>query len=124
MIHKAYKIDREALAWAAGFFDGEGCIGCYYRTNGKTQKRYRLLHISVGQKDREVLDRFKAIFGFGRIVQTQKNNGPFYHFAVDSFEKSQAIVAMLFPFLGTIKQQQISQSLAEYHKNLHPSNGG
>jgi hypothetical protein len=51
----------EFLIWAAGFFDGEGCVGIYPgRQAGRV--RWRLC-LSVVQKDRRPLDLMRERFG-------------------------------------------------------------
>src|SRR5258708_1520938 len=54
--------DREQLAWAAGFYDGEGCVGCY-RTGGRAKPSS--LNMSVTQKGSEPLERFQRAVGLG-----------------------------------------------------------
>lgn len=51
------------LAWAAGFFDGEGCI-CIKREG----RYYRIIRLSICQTDKTPLIRFRNIFNFGKIV--------------------------------------------------------
>lgn len=43
-------------AWAAGFFEGEGCVSCYTGT-------HRFLIITITQADIEPLERFRDAFG-------------------------------------------------------------
>jgi hypothetical protein len=58
-------VSSEEVAWAAGFFDGEGTTGTY-RDGSTTTKRCRI-QISASQNDREVLDRFAMIVGVGKV---------------------------------------------------------
>lgn len=99
-------MDREALAWAAGLFDGEGYIG--YCVSGG----YGHLRVTVGQKDPEVLYRFnKAIGGFGRV--SGPSNGMW---AVNfyTFERGQAVIALLWRWLATPKRRQACGALRAY----------
>lgn len=103
---------REELAWAAGFFDGEGC--CRARRHGtlaKTPRRFQLV-LDVSQKDRRVLDRFRRAVGVGAVY------GPYraphrvqYHFATTDFEACQAVIAMLWSWLGPLKREQARVAL-------------
>lgn len=52
-------MNREELAWAAGFFDGEGCFS--YSKSGQ------YVCVSIGQTVREPLERFKLAVGLGVI---------------------------------------------------------
>ena len=51
--------DRIFLAWAAGFFDGEGCVLVNPRNNGK----FHSLFTSVTQQDPTALHLLKQRFG-------------------------------------------------------------
>jgi len=58
-------IGRERLAWAAGFIDGEGCIGVY--SVGANRTSYAL-KLAVEQTDRRPLDMLAEILGVGRVA--------------------------------------------------------
>lgn len=101
------KPNREELAWAAGFFDGEGSTGCY--RNHVKGKRWS---VSIQQKGPALLRRFRrAVRGLGHI------NGPYWNkttnlwaFRTVRFEHSQAIMAMLWPWLGRQKRQDFMRA--------------
>jgi len=103
------EIVREQLAWAAGFFVGEGTTN-YCESNGS-----RNLKISIPQVEREPLDRFATIVGFGKIygpyaARTAKSRPQFlYH--INGFEKCQALIALLWFWLSTAKKQQACRAL-------------
>lgn len=58
------------LAWAAGFFDGEGTVGLWKNNGGSPGLGRKRLSASVSQKPREPLDHFVSICG-GKV------NGPY-----------------------------------------------
>lgn len=105
------------LAWAAGFFDGEGY------THATAQKRnlgprqvYSSLRLSVSQVSPIALERFRtAVNELGSIKGPYKNKNPnsqpFYVYVATSFEEVQAIVCMLWPWLGPLKRQQAKDAL-------------
>lgn len=108
---------REELAWAAGFFDGEGSC-TLKRSQNKTGRRTVSYapYISVAQVDRQVLDRFQAAVGGLGIIRgpyiaakASKNTRPCWQFATSRFEHSQAIVALLWEWLSPIKRGQIAR---------------
>lgn len=118
-------ISREELAWAAGFFDGEGYIGARIRWHPdnrmyKRYKRYRGFQgrditLEVGQKHDFVLERFQnAIGGLGYIKSYIRKEKPFYVFISMSFEEVQAMSAMLWHWLSPIKREQIIETLKIY----------
>src|SRR5947209_988189 len=67
------------LVWAAGFFDGEG--NCRFRldkieTNRNKSRAYGAFVLQIGQTQREVLDRFHAAVGCGKVYGPYtKQNG-------------------------------------------------
>ncbi|HEX9696833.1 MAG TPA: LAGLIDADG family homing endonuclease [Actinomycetota bacterium] len=99
---------RESLAWAAGFFDGDGCFSA---------ASARIATIT--QVDREVLERFQATVGFGTIYGPYENSGarretrqPFSFWRTNRFEHTQALAAMLWFKLGEAKKQQAIATLS------------
>lgn len=90
------------LAWAAGFFDGEGCT---------TQCRWSPT-IYVSQNDREVLDRFQAAVGLGKVrgpyrrsKSSYKPESPRYIFHTSGATTAE-VLKLLWPFLSRVKKEQ------------------
>lgn len=103
---------REDLAWAAGFFDGEG----HTRASEREGRKAGSLSMIVPQNDKRVLERFQAaLLGMGTITgphaRPEKKN-EFYVWVLTSAHKCQAAIAMLWEFLDTIKREQAAQALA------------
>ncbi len=102
------------LAWAAGFFDGEGS------TNISKTKTGWYLRISIVQNDREVLDRFhKAIGGLGKVTgpnQYSYNKNPWYRYSLVG-SKAHAALGLLFPYLSSIKRAQALAVIEKIKKN-------
>jgi hypothetical protein len=108
------QINREELAWAAGFYDGEGT---FCLDQGR-------LSMSLAQINPEVLIRFKAaVNGLGRVYgpyqRKVKTHSQWWVFCPTSFEHTQAIVAMLWSFLSSPKKEQIVKVFKQYKE--HPS---
>lgn len=55
------------LAWAAGLFEGEGCVGLQKKPGGR-----HLVLLQVASTDRDVLERFMAITGTGTLFARKK----------------------------------------------------
>lgn len=117
-----WRHDREQLAWAAGFFDGEGYTGFSKRRNGDgTARTWRRIDLQVNQTSREVLDRFRLAVGMGRV------NGPYnyvgsnksdhWQFAASGFHQVQAVIARLWPFLTSTKRDQARNALLAYRES-------
>ncbi len=108
-------INREELAWAAGFFDGEGCT--VLQRSKKHPRTY--LYTSLTQVNLEPLKRFhNAVGGLGVIYGPYthgrgRNWAPIHKWHTNKFEHSQAVLAMLWSFLSAPKRAQASAALRE-----------
>jgi hypothetical protein len=97
------------LAWAAGFYDGEGHIS-FKPELGSVQ-------IQVVQcGDPSTLKRFqRAIGGFGNILgpydRGNAKHKPRWAFLTGKFEHAQAIIAMLWKFMSEPKRTQAMECL-------------
>jgi hypothetical protein len=96
---KTVELDREELAWAGGLFEGEGCFSV---NRDKRGRGYIYPVAAVEMTDEDSVRRFAAAVGFGVV------NGPYAHWAKKQswrwqafgFERTQALLAMLWPWLG------------------------
>jgi len=101
------------IAWAAGFFDGEGStkkIRYHYKSkNGKPQSPNRNVCMSVCQTDTETLNRFlKAVHGLGRIngpYQYKPNRRPYWTWST-SCASAKKVFSILKPYLSSVKKRQ------------------
>src|SRR5258708_6300810 len=101
------------LAWAAGFFDGEGNVGCVKHESRK-QATYLRIHAQIAQVDRRVLDRFHRAVGVGHVrgpYQPSGNRRPVFCWSTQSKFGVETVALLLSPYLGEIKQEQFRQSL-------------
>lgn len=99
------------LAWAAGFFDGEGSAYVQYssRTKYAEKGKYAYPAIQVTQKDPRPLQRFMdALGGIGNVRGPyDKHNGQcFWHKAGKG---ALEVVEMLWPYLSEPKREQIEE---------------
>ena len=97
-------ISREELAWAAGLFEGEGSI----IPVGKA------VSLSLTMCDEEVVKRFNAIFGVGQIRPRKKLAKHYktpWEWRCGRFEHSQAVLAMMWPWLGSRRKARAKELL-------------
>jgi len=99
------KWNREALAWAAGFYDGEGCI-CVQQPSGVC------LDIKIAQVDLRPLKRFLGAVCFGKIAgpytrENRPKSKPFYYYRVNKWEDVQQVICCLWNWLSEPKKEQI-----------------
>lgn len=90
------------LAWAAGFFDGEGCTSL---------KAKRKPCLSVTQKYPECLQRFQAALGLGKIYGPIEQKGnQIYIFSIQNARGVDTALSLLWPFLSSIKRAQAEKA--------------
>lgn len=93
------------LAWAAGFFDGEG--NTYVRV--PTGRDYGYVVVSVGQCDPRPLERFQEAVNAGHVYgpydHKGKNNSPVWRWQANGWE-ARRVLAQLSWFLSRPKYEQ------------------
>jgi hypothetical protein len=101
-------MDRHELAWAAGFFDGEGWAA---------QNKTRGVQARINQADSDgipaVLLRFQsALGGLGRIGGPTKkpDRKDLYRWSVSSRADVELVLQLLKPWLGPVKLLQLSRA--------------
>jgi hypothetical protein len=98
----AFAINREELAWAAGFFDGEG-----HTALGVRSKRSAMVHMQTTQNDRAVLEKFQGfVGGAGRIYP--RSNGADWSWQTTSTPEGVFVAALLWHWLSPPKRAQIA----------------
>lgn len=111
--------DKIDIAWAAGLYEGEGtCHSGYGTYRSKAGKKYDrktpTYQLRIGMTDIEPLERFKDTFGFGLIngpYQSSKSTKDLWVFSVTGYEKTQAILAAVWPWLSPRRQEQARKCL-------------
>jgi hypothetical protein len=119
------KMGNENLAWAAGFFDGEGYVGVrttgvpYKRKDGSLGKQYKALRMCVTQTGDYaigMLQRFQdSVCGLGKIrgpIKVRANWSPRYEWNCDGKEKCMIVLGLLQPWLSRRKLEQAWNALA------------
>jgi hypothetical protein len=111
----AHLIDITAqleLAWAAGFFDGEGYSGVAAGGNGNEYSYFRM---QIAQCHPECLHRFRAaVGGLGNVTGPRPPRGPnrqpTYWWTAGA-ETARKAIALLWPYLGSVKRAQAQEAL-------------
>ena len=100
-------MNTHELAWAAGFFDGEGHTGCHMKKN-RLGKLYPQVQIEITQKHPGVLHRFREAIGHGTVYgpYTTKRNTQHYALRVYGTEVVRSVLASLAPYLSEEKRLQ------------------
>ena len=97
------------IAWAAGFYDGEGSISCG-SNNGNPHTRIQL---GIGQKNyngeiSDTLKKFKKIVGCGHIYQKTKTGKEInqHQFIISKSSDVKLALNLLWQHLSTAKKEQ------------------
>jgi len=107
-------MNKEELAWAAGFFDGEGSIGTYFnRPHVDGSQGSGTTRLTITQKDRRPLDRFREAVGVGSVTQRQpdaQHDYGMYALQVVKRAGVHQIIWLLWPWLSEPKREQIERA--------------
>lgn len=109
------------MAWAAGFFDGEGSTFLRLtrrHKGGTTGKDYPLttVEMSVAQVRPEPLRRFHGIVGAGKMGGPYGGSGnrrPSYRWNTAGRPSAARVLTLLWPYLSEPKKEQARRVWAE-----------
>lgn len=114
----AGEADRRFFAWAAGFFDGEGCIAIV-----KPRGTYQI-RAMVNQVDPRPLELLRSRFGGGLHKRERGPDSPsrdIYAWQI-SCQKAEAFLRAIRPYL-TVKAEQVNRALAFQERRLPRGQG-
>lgn len=104
------------LAWAAGFFDGEGTVvpTAAPRCTGSRGGRTVRVVLSIAQTDRAVLRRFRRAVEDGSITGPYKytnNQRPYWKYTLHREVSVRKVARLLYPYLSPVKRRQFRDTL-------------
>ena len=94
------------IAFAAGFYEGEGSI---QRIGSPQSTAEGSTLVIIGQKNREILDRLRELFG-GSIGESIRKDGVFYCWRITGV-LSRGFVFTIYKFLSLHRKQQVRKCL-------------
>lgn len=98
----------DELAWAAGLFEGEGCLTTSVGGSGLP-----LIRLQLAMTDEDTVRRFhKAVGGLGTIRfidRKRPDRQNLWSWQTSQFEHAQAVVAMLWSGLGTRRRGRATE---------------
>jgi hypothetical protein len=103
-------MDRHELAWAAGFFDGEG-----WAAKNKSRGVQSRINQSDDDVVPEVLVRFQRVVGCGRIHGPVREEGrrDLYYWDVSSRGDVETVANAIWPWLGEVKRAEFAAALGD-----------
>lgn len=86
--------------WAAGLFEGEGCI--VIRTDKRDNWGRKIVALQLKMTDRDVVERFGTVMGVGRVSGPHPNGRlkPQYIWKAAARRDVQSVLNKMLPFLG------------------------
>ncbi len=100
------------LAWAAGLFEGEGCILVENRAKYVGGKRVRLI---IAMKDQDVLERFARIVGAEvkpwNVATRKPEHSMMYRVEIGKKADTYQILKMLRPFFGERRGEKADEAM-------------
>jgi hypothetical protein len=113
------KYDQVELAWAAGFFDGEGSTILKPYVNSRYRDSTPGLELRVAQDDPRPLRRFFRALGVGRFygpyVSKKRPGRTWFSWAAQSRDDIQIAALLLWPYLSGPKREQMHAAFTEFH---------
>ena len=101
------------LAWASGFFDGEGYVGIrLYQT--RTGRTYHALTVQIGQKVRAPLDEFLRTVGHGKVVYKGARRGFLY---TTASKQAAEVLGLLVPYLRV--KREVAEIALRFQKTMN-----
>ena len=107
-------MDRYELAWAAGFFDGEGWANTVRQRGRSTGQPHAQINQAGSDGVPEVLVRFqKAVGGLGHLggPYTASGRRPIYRWIASSRDDVEVLHHLLLPWLGAVKSTALANAL-------------
>lgn len=108
------------VAWAAGFFDGEGCVSIAKSARKGQPLPYYRADLIVSNTSREPLDRFAGLFG-GRVVVVrlaQHKRKLTYGWKTTGTSHSAKVLLELLPWLTCKREQATSERSRSNKRSL------
>ena len=112
-VRPLYSVSDTERAWAAGYFDGEGCVTVQGRS----------VRVQIGCTERHLLVRFqRAVGGIGRIYGPYYpfgNRQPTFHYRAGA-NALRHIAPLLWPYLDSTKRAKMAAGLVAMHSLTQP----
>ena len=98
------------ISWIAGFFEGEGSVGCYKRTDKRGSKVYHsyAFKVCIAQKEHDVLLWIKDLLGYGSLNHRQNKSSYGQDLWIWEAHNNQALqfLEMIKPYMRTKRKTE------------------
>ena len=103
------------IVWAAGLFEGEGCITKHTKGSG-----YRKL--VIGMTDSDVMERFVDVVGYGKLngpYNSKSGYKPFWRWEIVKSKEVLRILKMFLPHLGKRRAKKALEAINHLHEIIN-----
>lgn len=118
------ELSRESLAWVAGFWDGEGCVGIANTNTTRGHPTFSIVQASAEAPVilQRVLDAVQVPGSLNGPYEypRQPTWAPRWQLRITGYERVQAVLAMCWPWLSQTKRDQARAALETFHRT-HPA---
>lgn len=114
-----FKSRREALIWAAGVYEGEGCLSRLMHKRNYGKKIYHYWQASTVSTDKDTVETFHSAVGVGRVYYLGEPRGPrgkkvTWTWSCTKREEIYFIMAQIYPFLCSRRQEKVREFVKEF----------
>jgi hypothetical protein len=108
--------DFGSLGWAAGLFEGEGCIHSH---PSRARGGGRCAKLDLAMTDEDVVRRFHSVVGVGVVYgpRFQGDRKPTWRWSTTRFEHAQYVVALFWNWFGRRRKAKAVSMLTEVHSD-------
>lgn len=102
---------RTKLAWAAGLFDGEGCICIYQSGKAFGQSKTARFHLSVAiaMSSKKTVEKFQKIVRVGTVGPKNVGNKPKHYKPIHQWivtaKQAEFVLNQIYPYMVTKKPE-------------------
>ena len=103
------------IVWAAGLFEGEGCI--HFKTDRPNQRV-----LSIGMTDKDVMERFVDVVGYGNLKGphwSKLSTKPFWKWQLYKRTEVLRILKMFLPHFGKRRSQKAIEAINHLHETIN-----
>jgi len=96
--------NREDIIWAAGLFEGEGCI-----TTSSSHTERKLWRLILVMKDKDVIDKLHSVMKFGNVTPRVKVDQ--WCWEVGRQPHVYALIVAMYPWLGDRRKARAREAM-------------
>lgn len=115
-------MNNEDIAYAAGLYEGEGCVSGHPGGLSPNGKRYMRIAITIKMTDREPLERFVQCVGHGKIYGPYIGappRKPAYMMQISGAKNVAAVMEAILPWLSPRRKQQYMAAVGRFDGGFH-----